>query len=133
MSTLVNFFSSFNFKFFSCANFLLIVFIYALDLMARTEPPAPRMGHSSVVYDRKLWVYGGKGERSNLNDLAVYSFSKNVWLAPQSATGSTPGQRRSHHATVYNNKMYIYGGYFGYNLVTDMFEYDFGIFLFIFY
>lgn len=95
--------------------------------MRRCDPPLPRMGHSAVIYDKKMWIYGGKGDKGNLNDLQVFSFNKNSWLTtPTSA--STPGQRRSHHCVIYSNKMYVFGGYVGFKLATDMHEYDFGIY-----
>jgi N-acetylneuraminic acid mutarotase len=94
--------------------------------MTRANTPAARMGHSAVVYDKKLWIFGGKGEKGgNFNDLKVYSFTKDTWLSPQTI-GSTPGQRRSHSAVVYKNKMYIFLGDVGHKIATDMFEYDFG-------
>lgn len=97
-----------------------------LESFSVTNLPLPRMGHSAVVYDRKMWVYGGKGTKNNFNDLLVLSFDRNQWMKPFAAIGNTPAQRRSHNCIVYKDQMLLIGGYIAQKLLMDVFSYDFG-------
>ncbi|QCX01213.1 hypothetical protein FGM00_14235 [Aggregatimonas sangjinii] len=72
--------------------------------------PAPwsaRFGHTSVVFDDRLWVIGGFDGTNYLND---------VWYTTDGATWTeaTPNApflpRVSHAAVVYDNKIWLYGG-----------------------
>ncbi len=70
---------------------------------------SPRWGHSSAVFDNKLWVMGG----SDYWDGNVYS---DIWSSPDGVNWTrvveqTPwGPRRHFPTIVYNNKLWVLGG-----------------------
>jgi len=74
-------------------------------------PPA-RSRHTAVIYNNKMYIFGGYESHrdSALNDLWMYDFDSNLWteLHP-SGTPPTPCAHAS--AVVYQNKMFITGGY----------------------
>lgn len=85
-----------------------------------------RAGHTAVVKDNKMYVYGGDdGGNFVYNTLLVYDIMNDVWLA---AGPSGPGPRTNHSAVFYNNKMYVYGGALrraGSYVQDSLFIYDF--------
>jgi len=74
---------------------------------------SPRRGHTSVVYDNKMWIIGGAGIKSwddNLNDV-WYSTDGINWTQ---ATSSAQWNKRSFHSSVvFNNQMWLIGGWGG--------------------
>lgn len=77
------------------------------------QQPQGRLQHSSVLYQRKIFIFGGEPDRSHqLNDLYQLSIDTQQWskLAP---TGTTPSPRVSASAVSMNNKIYFFGGYDG--------------------
>ena len=41
-----------------------------VNIPAGSVQPKPRSGHSSVIYEHAMWVFGGKDDDNNkLNDL----------------------------------------------------------------
>ena len=67
-----------------------------------------RRGHTSVVFNNKMWVIGGYTGSSNLNDV-WYSSDGATWTR---ATASASFSKRRHHtAVVFDNKMWVIGGY----------------------
>ncbi|XP_071056826.1 kelch domain-containing protein 3 [Onthophagus taurus] len=98
--------------------------------------PSNRDFHSAVCINDKMYVFGGRGTEmdgfsSNIvvdvycNDIWYLDLRTHEWVKPV-----VPGQkaigRRSHSAFVYNNKMYIFGGYNAVELVhfNDLHEFD---------
>jgi hypothetical protein len=84
------------------------------------------MSFDVIYYGEHLWVYGGKGNHGNFNDLSVFSFNLKNWLTVPQPTGSSPAQRRSHKCVLVQNKMIVFGGYIATKCMSDMFEYNFG-------
>ncbi|KAJ6232728.1 kelch repeat protein [Anaeramoeba flamelloides] len=88
--------------------------------------PTPRYLHSSVVYDNKLWVFGGLSiDDKELNDLNYFDLVEETWnlVKPQN---EGPSPRRSHRAILTSkNTMMLFGG-FGNDLwFNDLWEFDF--------
>jgi len=71
------------------------------------EVPAPRWGHSAVIYQDELWVYGGFTSSWN-SELYCLNLGTLVWRRIN-AEGA-PFGRHFHSANVYQDKMYIFGG-----------------------
>ncbi|MBF0286177.1 MAG: hypothetical protein HQM14_00045 [SAR324 cluster bacterium] len=66
-----------------------------------------RSGHTSVVFEDKMWVIGG----ANVNAEVWYSDDGATWTAK---TLSAPwSARRNHTSVVFNNKMWVIGGFDG--------------------
>jgi len=80
-------------------------------------PWAARSGHSSLVYDNKMWVMGGWDSSAvRLNDVWYSTDGANWTLAIDHAGWSA---RVSHASIVYDNKMWVMGGDNG-SLINDV-------------
>jgi hypothetical protein len=75
-----------------------------------------RDAQTSLVFDNRAWVIGGSGNSGDLNDV-WYSTNGSVWtqqLANNSSPATTQfGQRQGHASVVYDNLMWVFGGYNG--------------------
>ena len=78
------------------------------------DPPTPRDRHTAVSYERCIYIYGGYDGSSRVNDFYEYNVDTNTWreMVPSSIS-TTPSARHSHAAVVYQDSMYIFGGYDG--------------------
>ncbi|KAL3986106.1 Galactose oxidase central domain family protein [Acanthocheilonema viteae] len=85
------------------------------------ELPQWRDFHTACVINKKMYVFGGRSDlhgafhssRDYYSDvLKVLNLKTGHWEDPK-VTGDCPCGRRSHSAWIYNNKMYIFGGYLG--------------------
>ena len=76
----------------------------------------PRNGHQAFVYDDKMWILGGQGVQdetsTNKNDIWTSADGGVTWT-PVSITGTHWSGRRGHQSFVYNDKIWILGGYDG--------------------
>jgi N-acetylneuraminic acid mutarotase len=95
---------------------------------ATTEAsPSPRLWCSSVVFNGKMYLYGGHTTQglSNLisnvkNELYCYDFADKSWsLVPHQMSGKT-----EHKCVQYNNQLYFVGGYNGYDYTNDIYVFD---------
>lgn len=77
-------------------------------LVTESAPWPSRIGHTSVVFDGKIWIIGGEdSEPSSYNDV-WYSEDGVSWTA---ATLSAPWSARSNHTSVvHNGKIWVIGG-----------------------
>ena len=86
--------------------------IETADALART--PKPRAGHSGVIQNGSLYVFGGKDDDNNkLEDLWKFDLSSRTWT--QLITDETynrPMARSGHSAILYQNYIGIFGGIF---------------------
>ncbi|CEM25889.1 unnamed protein product [Vitrella brassicaformis CCMP3155] len=91
------------------------------------EPPAHRSDHSMVLYGTTAYIFGGFDGSNRLNDVGVLSLAgeSKRWLANGSAQ-NPPENRFGHTAVVYENGMYVFGGWNGQNTLSDLYEYVFG-------
>ncbi|XP_026807019.1 uncharacterized protein LOC113549757 [Rhopalosiphum maidis] len=70
--------------------------------------------HTAVVYQDKVYVFGGEVGFSSASESPLWSYSikDNLWKKVKGKSGSNvPKGRRGHTALVYRNSMIIYGGY----------------------
>jgi len=96
-----------------------------IKVVVPNEKPAPRRYQTGVLYDRKLYVFGGVCIKTASSDFYVFDFEKKKWAIVVSQ-GEGPSPRCGHSATVHNGKMWIFGGHDNnrhpYN---DMYAFDF--------
>jgi len=80
------------------------------EIIAENEPPQPRKDHAAWVNNDKMYVYGGQGKDSLLNDLWSYDPEGNVWIE-EVIQGIKPPPRYS-MLDVYTDDgfLYISGG-----------------------
>jgi N-acetylneuraminic acid mutarotase len=93
----------------------------------KTSGATPRVDDTGVVHDGQMYIYAGNNDNPDmLNDLWQYSVVSDNWTY----LGTTPPAltpRDCHSAVVYNDKMYVFGG-FQYPIpqkVDELWEYDF--------
>ncbi len=70
--------------------------------------PTPRLGHSAVIYQGKIWVIAGKSQVNNtLNTVDCFDLEKKVW---ESSPAKLIHSRSDAAAVVYQNKIFVIGG-----------------------
>lgn len=79
-----------------------------------------RAGHSSVVFDNKMWVLGGNDNSGYMKGDAWYSTDGVNWTEA-SSTAFSP--RSGQTSVVFNNKMWVIGGIL-YDKITDYTDYS---------
>ena len=80
--------------------------------MSQNLPPS-RAGHSAVLYQDRMIVFGGKDEDNNkLNDIWAFDFPTNKWSEIQLSEANylKPTTRSGHSACIYNDFMVVFGG-----------------------
>jgi len=90
------------------------------------EPFSRRSALTALVWKDNLYTFGGWNGFSRMwyNDLHVFNFETKHWklITP---SGKPPVKRTSHSAVIYNNKMYVFGGFSGEEYLNDLHEFDF--------
>ena len=72
--------------------------------------PTPRIGHTAVLYENKIVIFGGEGPNKELfNEIFSYDLSTSTWSKIQSV-GSLPAPRSYHTACINQDNMIIFGG-----------------------
>ena len=71
--------------------------------------PPGRYGHSAVVVDDALYVFGGQGQFGCLDDLWRFDFETCAWTLVD-VVGAPPSVRTGHCACVSDDVMFIFGG-----------------------
>jgi hypothetical protein len=74
--------------------------------------PCSRASHSTVVFNNKCYIYGGHDDDNNkLNDIWELDLQTELFTCIElSEKSETPAPRSGHTCTIYNGKMYIFGG-----------------------
>ena len=87
-------------------------------LMNNLSTEEERYAHSSVVFDGKIWMLGGKAGNGNKNDVysGSLSSSTNLDFTKVKANNNTGWSARSEHTSVvFNDKIWVLGGNDGSN------------------
>lgn len=84
------------------------------------EIPYQRYGHTAVVLNDLVYVWGGRNDDTACNVLFCFDTNSLLWTKPK-VFGKIPAARDGHSACVINNSMYIFGGYEEH---TDQFSQD---------
>lgn len=90
-----------------------------------TQPPSPRDRHTAIVHNRCIYIFGGYDGYNRVDDFHRYCIQSGTWnlmepLNPEAG----PSPRHSHSAVVYENHMYVFGGYDG-HYRNDLYKYNF--------
>jgi N-acetylneuraminic acid mutarotase len=98
--------------------------------------PTSRLCHIAVTWGGCMWIHGGHNthaESQTFNeiksDLWKYKFEEKKWEQVHIEKGTMPA-KTEHSAVIYQNKMYLFGGYSGEYFTNTLFSYDFGKFFF---
>ena len=73
---------------------------------------AKRSKHTMGAWNDRIYVFGGDNGKKMLNDFLVCHVTESSW-ARVVYTGQPPAPRYHHSAVVFNNSMFIFGGYTG--------------------
>jgi hypothetical protein len=73
------------------------------------DAPSGREGHTAVVLDQKLYIFGGADAYGNLNDVRVLDLGSLRWAHPRSSS-TPPPPRWGHVGALINQRLYLYGG-----------------------
>lgn len=82
--------------------------------LTKGNGPGPVSHHSSVFYNNKIYVFGGnkvKDLTSDDKNVFELDIGKLQWTMLQNASKVSPNIRDEHTAIVYNDCMYIFGGF----------------------
>eukprot|EP01121_Diplochlamys_sp_Union-15-3_P017780 TRINITY_DN6330_c0_g1_i1.p1 TRINITY_DN6330_c0_g1~~TRINITY_DN6330_c0_g1_i1.p1 ORF type:complete len:506 (-),score=111.52 TRINITY_DN6330_c0_g1_i1:26-1543(-) len=72
------------------------------------DAPAPRCSGAVVLYNSKIYIYGGHGAQI-YGDVWAYDIKKKVWSSIKTK-GEHPGKRTNIQGVVYQDHMYFFGG-----------------------
>mmetsp|Transcript_4774 Transcript_4774/g.10128 ORF Transcript_4774/g.10128 Transcript_4774/m.10128 type:complete len:613 (+) Transcript_4774:1-1839(+) len=93
------------------------------ELPCKGTPPSPRYFHSCCIHGNKLYTYGGYSGSERLADMFAYDFETNHWSEVDCTNGECPSGRSSLVAQVYQNSLYIFGGYNGVTVLNDFYRF----------
>jgi len=102
-------------------NIISSLSIYDINSNTWTAGPSggkARTGHSAVVYDDKIFFYGGSTLEGlgKFDTMDIYDIRRNRWLKGPEARFAYPGDseadaiRADHTAVIHNSTMYVWGG-----------------------
>uniref|UniRef100_UPI00398F4F7D rab9 effector protein with kelch motifs n=1 Tax=Pristiophorus japonicus TaxID=55135 RepID=UPI00398F4F7D len=92
-----------------------------------TKPaPKNRKGHTAVVFEAQMYVYGGYVDiKGPSQEFWSFSFDAQDWCPVLTSCDVGPGPRYSHSAAVYKSGMYLFGGLVGLVEQNDFWKWDF--------
>ena len=93
------------------------------EMPSRGTPPSPRYFHSCYLYGKNLYAYGGYSGSQRLADMYAYDFDAQLWSQVDCTHGDRPSGRSSLVAQVYENSLYIFGGYNGETVLNDFYKF----------
>eukprot|EP01028_Stygiella_incarcerata_P007472 TRINITY_DN30902_c0_g1_i1.p1 TRINITY_DN30902_c0_g1~~TRINITY_DN30902_c0_g1_i1.p1 ORF type:complete len:439 (-),score=88.81 TRINITY_DN30902_c0_g1_i1:169-1485(-) len=71
--------------------------------------PSARWGHTSLVFEGAMYVFGGFGPSSCLDDINMFDLRTMMWSKLETR-GPKPSPRYDHAAFIYNRSMCVVGG-----------------------
>ncbi|XP_064614001.1 uncharacterized protein LOC135477737 [Liolophura sinensis] len=79
-----------------------------LSVPGGEDGPGARHGHTAVVYDKSMWVYGGMTDLTHKPELWTYSFKQQKWTRIR--TRVNPPALIGHTADAVGDSMFVLGG-----------------------
>jgi Galactose oxidase, central domain/Kelch motif len=76
------------------------------------NPPQPRYGHSAILYQNSMIIFGGERNDTyeTLSDVHLLDLETWTWTQPE-ISGEIPDSRSFHTAVLFQEKMLVWGGY----------------------
>ena len=91
--------------------------------IAESISPSPRLSHTIVQINYKLFMFGGYEQSNYYGDLWAYDTIKHEWIF-MSTTGSSPTPRAYHASASSGDALLIWGGEDYSGLLNDFFIYN---------
>jgi len=89
-------------------------------------PPKGRSAYSAVVYKNCMYIYGGWDGHESMNDIHCFNLDTKQWVQqPEQPQDCVAPCVRSHSAWVWNDAMYVWGGYGQNGHPVELYRYDF--------
>jgi len=86
------------------------------------EAPLPRRGHSMILADTFLILFGGSDLNLKFyNDVYFFDIIKKTWMKVN-CFGNVPSPRSDHSATLYGTTMWIFGGASNNGYLNDLYS-----------
>lgn len=63
------------------------------------DQPSPRIGHSAIIYQDSMYIFGGKDTEDRFDDMWRFDLQSNTWS--QVECGNNPVARSGHTAQVW--------------------------------
>ena len=112
----------------TCGNLIQVSFIFKIlvnfewkKINYESSTPNPRFGHTSTIYQKKLFIFGGKTKLYNnfsvLSDLEIYNLEEKSFRSPLILSKVTCKPRRNHIAELIGHQILIHGGFNEDNIV----------------
>ncbi|PRP84110.1 hypothetical protein PROFUN_04101 [Planoprotostelium fungivorum] len=95
------------------------------------ERPGPRTGHSAVLWDNCMYIFGGllpystTNPNESTNEMWQFNFVAKKWTRVQYLGNQSISARHFHSAVVIGDSMYIFGGKDGATKLGDFWEFKF--------
>lgn len=101
-------------------------------LVTEGTAPIPRDSHISVIHSNSMYIFGGSSG-SAMNDLHELQLPPNPstpakWRPVKSSDTDQPNRRFCHVGVVYNEAMFVFGGYDGQDRLNDFVRFDFTVY-----
>jgi len=98
-----------------------------VDTSGQVPPPSPRDWHSAVICGDSMYLFGGS-TGSARNDLYSFNFETEQWHEVRPTSGSAqkanvPCPRFCHTSDMYNNSLFVFGGYDGQQRLNDFWQF----------
>jgi N-acetylneuraminic acid mutarotase len=78
-----------------------------------------------VVHNRSIYIFGGYDGFNRVNDFYEYNVDYNTWSEVlYTGSGTMPTPRHSHSAVIYEESMFVFGGYDG-HYRNDFYRFNF--------
>lgn len=95
-------------------------------VVSKGTKPVQRTSHASVIRDGKMYIFGGFSGENYLNDLWEFDIATETWRdVTEEGFGERPAPRSRFCATVYNDSMYILGGWNKIGYFEDLHSFNF--------
>ena len=101
----------------------------SLPLGSTSNCPAGRRGHSAVIYDCGMHIYGGYQDlRGSSSELWTFDLTTEQWhlITCSGRSSAQPSGRHYHSAVVYDGSMWVLGGMTDLNERSDFWRWSFG-------
>jgi hypothetical protein len=102
-----------------CVRWCTTVGIYFSCLLPVANP---LLSFTVFLDGTKLFLYGGYSGSQRLGDMYAYDFETKNWSEIDSSNGDAPSGRSSLVAQVYDNHLYVFGGYSGVSVLNDFYK-----------
>lgn len=96
------------------------------ELLEIDSPCGERAGHTAILYQDSLYIFGGRNNETFYNDVWRYDFNTKVWIRTYEwdSLANAPTGRVGHGAVLWSDEcMYIWGGFDGNIFWNDMWKF----------